>query len=649
MTIIGSPFQEDIMRKLSLLLILICGCSGPESDAPATDTAAGIPAKLSIPGKLQDKSIGEASGLAASQRRPDVLWTHNDSGAKAHLYAIDLTGRSLGRAKLKDAQNFDWEDIASFTLDDVPYLLIADVGDNDTRREYVSLYVVVEPDLDIDAKPELSPAWRIDFTYPGGPRDVESVAVDSENEQVLLLTKRTVPAELYAVPLRPESAEPVEAILLGKIGSLPQPTRQDIEFAVKLEDWHWQPTGMDIAANGSAIAIVTYRPAIYLFRRDGDWLSTLQKPPLRYPLRLRKPESIAFGADSKSLFVTNEKKHAALLRVDFELGRIPDVTIMTFNVQNLFDNVDDAGKDDKAYLPIEAKQNDAHIRECNEIEVASWRDECLHLDWSDAAIDFKLRVLAATIQQIDGGRGPDIIAFQEVENAAILDRLSTEYLIDSGYLPAVLVEGQDLRGIDVAFLSRLPLVTPAKLHALRFDEHPEREKDTRGVLEATFELPDGSRLTGFSVHFPAPFHPTEMRIAAYQHLAELRAQLPDENYAFAAGDFNTTSTEDGQQGMLDRFAQPHWTVAHDLGCGECTGTHYYARDDTWSFLDMILWSPARGAKATWQIRANSVHVANKTAAQVARAGTPLRHNSVAKQGVSDHWPLVLSIEAIENQ
>ena len=50
---------------------------------------------------------------------------------------------------------------------------------------------------------------------------------------------------------------------------------------------------------------------------------------------------------------------------------------MTFNVQNLFDNVDDAGKDDKAYLPIGAKQNDAHIRECNEIEVASWRDECL--------------------------------------------------------------------------------------------------------------------------------------------------------------------------------------------------------------------------------------------------------------------------------
>ena len=140
-----------------------------------------------------------------------------------------------------------------------------------------------------------------------------------------------------------------------------------------------------------------------------------------------------------------------------------------------------------------------------------------------------------------------------------------------------------------------------------------------------------------------------MRVTAYEHLAELRAQLPDENYVFAAGDFNTTSGEDSEQGMLERYAGPHWTIAHDLGCGGCKGTHYYARDDNWSFLDMFLWSPACCENATWQIRANSVRVANGTAAQVTAAGTPLRHNPVAGQGVSDHWPLMLSLEAIKNQ
>lgn len=644
-----ASLRKNILRKLLIPIILICGCNDAGPDAPAADMPASIAARLSIPGRIENKTISEASGLAASQRRPDVLWTHNDSDAKARLYAIDLAGKSLGRIKLKNAENVDWEDIASFRLNGNPYLLIADVGDNERKHKQVTLYVVAEPDLDIDAKPELTPAWRIDFTYPGGPRDVESVAIDIENEQALLLTKRTIPAELYAVPLRPATDADVVATFLGKIDSLPQPTRQDIEFAPKTGDYHWQATGMDIARDGSGIAIISYLPAIYLYQRDGDWLSTLRKPPLQFPLRLREPEAIAFSADSKSLFVTNEKKHAPLMRIDIGPPGIPDVTIMTFNVQNLFDNVDDAGKDDKAYLPIEAKQNDDHIWECNEIEVASWRDECLNLDWSVAAIDLKLSVLAETIRQIGDGRGPDIIAFQEVENAAILNRLRTDYLADSDYLPAILIEGQDLRGIDVAFLSRLPLAKPAQLHALRFDDHPEREKDTRGVLEATFRLPDGSLLTGFAVHFPAPFHPTEMRIAAYRHLAGLRAQLPDENYVFAAGDFNTTSTEDQEQDMLERFARPYWTIAHELGCGECKGTAYYARDERWSFLDMILYSPARGENATWRIRANSVRVANGTKRQVTANGVPARFRLENATGVSDHWPLVLTLETAQKQ
>ena len=207
------------MRKPLILLILICGCSDPETEPPEN----GVPATLAFAGNLQDKNIAEASGLAASQRRPDVLWTHNDSGAKARLYAIDLSGRSVGRAKLKQADNVDWEDIASFTLDEIPYLLVADVGDNEHKRDTVMLYVVEEPDLTVDANPDITPAWRIEFSYPGGPRDVESVAVDIENERILLLAKRTIPAELYSLPLLPKSNELQIATLLGEIGSLPQP------------------------------------------------------------------------------------------------------------------------------------------------------------------------------------------------------------------------------------------------------------------------------------------------------------------------------------------------------------------------------------------------------------------------------------------
>jgi len=325
------------------------------------------------------------------------------------------------------------------------------------------------------------------------------------------------------------------------------------------------------------------------------------------------------------------------------------VTVMSFNVENLFDNENDPGKDDKAYLPIAAKLEESHIAACNQIEVDRWRDECLFLDWSDAALEFKLRALATTIRQVGNGLGPDIIALQEIENLGVLERLRTEHLASSGYLPAVLIEGNDARGIDVAFLSRLPLLRPPTLHPLVLTDFPDRAADTRGVLQADFVLPDGSTLTGFSVHFPAPFHPTAMRADAYGHLTQLLLSLPDNHHAFAAGDFNTTSREDREMMMLDTWARPFWIVAHDLGCRACKGTQYYARDDSWSFLDMILFREARGGNTTAQIRADSVRIANRNPAQVAPNRTPERFDWAGKKGVSDHWPMVAAIEFDQKQ
>ena len=328
---------------------------------------------------------------------------------------------------------------------------------------------------------------------------------------------------------------------------------------------------------------------------------------------------------------------------------VTTVTVMTLNAQNLFDNIDDPGKDDKAYLPFAAKQGDDHIAACAAIPVESWRNECLHLDWSDLAIDVKLTALGATIRQVNDGQGADIIALQEVENLAILERLRTEKLAGLGYRPAILIEGSDARGIDVALLSKFPLRGGAILHPLELPDFVEQARDTRGVLQATFELPDQSLLTAFAVHFPAPYQPTAMRIAAYRHLASLLAALPEDHHAVAAGDFNTTSKEDRETGLLDAWARPHWTLAHDLGCEPCKGTYFYGRDNTWSYLDMILFAPARGAKTTAQIRGDSVAIANAYPAQNSESGTPRRFDPESGNGVSDHWPMIASIEVAIKQ
>jgi hypothetical protein len=318
------------------------------------------------------------------------------------------------------------------------------------------------------------------------------------------------------------------------------------------------------------------------------------------------------------------------------------VSVMTFNVENLFDTVDAPGKDDKAYLPIEQKSGAQHIAACEAIEVAGWREECLTLDWDDERLERKLAAIAAVIRQVDGG--PDIIAFQEVEHGELLDRLRREHLADLGYGPAILIEGGDLRGIDVGFLSKLPVDGTPLLHAMRFPGFPDREGDTRGILEATFVLPDGGRLTGFAVHFPAPFHPVAMRERAYERLSELRDAVPAGHAVFAAGDFNTPGAEAAETGLLESHVRPCWVIGHERGCDGCRGTYYYARDASWSFLDMILFSPARSENATWSVRANSAFVANGLAAQRTPDGTPASFDPDTGGGVSDHWPLVLYIQ-----
>jgi hypothetical protein len=237
------------------------------------------------------------------------------------LHAVDNTGRQLGRVKLSDASNADWEDLASFSLQGKPYLLVADTGDNKAERKNARLYVVEEPD---PGQSKVKDSRRIKFKYPDGRRDAEAIAVDVENERALILTKRDIPALLYSVSLAPDAKSSQTAMRLGAIGSLPQPSRRDVQFAPKTDDWYWQATGMDISDDGSAAIILTYG-GVYLYRRKPgeDWLDALQRQP-EVVSRTRNPkaESIAFDATGDTIYITIEQRNAPLFRLD--LNAMPD-------------------------------------------------------------------------------------------------------------------------------------------------------------------------------------------------------------------------------------------------------------------------------------------------------------------------------------
>ncbi len=295
------------MRLLICASILLAGCA--ESDKPPQ-----VDSPIKVTGHLQYKSLDEASGLARSYKQENQLWAINDSGGPV-LYAIDTAGSRLGKVKLLKTSNRDWEDLASFSLGGQAYLLIADIGDNESRRKNVTIYVVEEPDVD---QGNADIAWSFDFTYPSGPRDAEAVAVDVENEQILVLTKRDIPALLYRLPLIPDKNATIIAERLGAIDSLPQPTRRDINNAPVSKNWYWQPTGMDISADGKAAVILTYVGLYYYSLGDAEnWFDALHtKPTLIATTRNREAESIAFGANDDVVFVTLEQRRAPLLRFD---------------------------------------------------------------------------------------------------------------------------------------------------------------------------------------------------------------------------------------------------------------------------------------------------------------------------------------------
>ncbi len=299
------------MRLFICAPLLLVACSAGGEDARQDSL-------IQVTGNLENKSLNEASGLARSNRTSDVYWAINDDGPSV-VHALNSGGANLGVVKIAGAKNRDWEDIASFVHADTAYLAVADFGDNDSKHKKVTVYVVREPDPG-DAKIDI--AWRIDYTYPDGPLDAESLAVDAVGEQIYVLSKRTIPAVLYQLPLFPPSDEVVMATRVAEIDSLPQPSSREVRNAAG-SGWGWQPTGMDFAADGSSALILTYAGVNYYARSAGQtWPEALQGQAMQLKLgKYKNAESITYTTDGDAALVTVEKKHAPILRIDLSLQK----------------------------------------------------------------------------------------------------------------------------------------------------------------------------------------------------------------------------------------------------------------------------------------------------------------------------------------
>lgn len=286
------------------LSLALTGCAEKETEG------------MQLAGLVSDSALDEISGIAASRRRDDVLWAIDDSGNPARLYALSKRGRRLGTFEIEGVDKVDWEDMASFELDGERYLLIADTGDNGGIRKLLQIHIFREPD-DADTDGTLKPAWSIDFRWPDGARDCEAVAVDAEQNEIILISKKRQPPQVFTLPLRPRGNGPkIEtAALSGTLAGVPQASareRRDNPAVARLRS---QVTAADIAPQRDAIAVLTYdNLLVYQRKPEQSWPQALASAPDIVRLRfLPQAEAVAWSHGGGGIYATGEFNPAPLM------------------------------------------------------------------------------------------------------------------------------------------------------------------------------------------------------------------------------------------------------------------------------------------------------------------------------------------------
>lgn len=269
---------------------------------------AGTQPDASMSGMLVDSQLSEISGMAASHVHRDVLWLIDDGGNAPRLFAVNPAGRRRATFIVDGVTKTDWEDLAAFNLDGKRYLLIADTGDNGGLRRTLQLHAIEEPARMENAR--VSPAWSIAFRWPDGARDCEAVAVDSVRGEILLVSKKRYPPELFTLPLGPARGVQT-ARRIGVLGGVPRASDQ-----TPGRDLDAQVTAATLSPDGRTLAVMTYRHLLQYRRPSDRWDAALATPSATRVLPwLPQAEALTFAADGQALYATGEFIPAPLYRL----------------------------------------------------------------------------------------------------------------------------------------------------------------------------------------------------------------------------------------------------------------------------------------------------------------------------------------------
>ena len=296
-------------------LLFSAGCTNVSyggADQAQIDEENGGFGNAEIIAHISSKEINESSGLAVSQCQKDVFWTHNDSGDGPFIYAFNSKGGPLGTFRVPNAENIDWEDIATIkTAAGECFLYIGEIGDNERKRDVHEIYRIAEPT--VSAATELSSrkesvftveAEKLRFRYPDERHNSEALLVEPKTQNIFVVSKQfDGPAEVYLVTASFGQPEPQTAAKIAEI-SLPAVPNGLV-------------TGGDISPDGQHVVLCDYYAGYeFVLPPNVSFNEIWKQKPAAFDLGPRDVgESVAFGNDPDAIYATTEHVNAPLIRV----------------------------------------------------------------------------------------------------------------------------------------------------------------------------------------------------------------------------------------------------------------------------------------------------------------------------------------------
>jgi endonuclease/exonuclease/phosphatase family metal-dependent hydrolase len=147
-----------------------------------------------------------------------------------------------------------------------------------------------------------------------------------------------------------------------------------------------------------------------------------------------------------------------------------------WNLENLYDTIDDPNNDDQEFLPDGLKE------------------------WTQDRLDKKMYNISRVFNSMNDGKSPDVIGVVECENEAVLKKMVQKHFSSKNYKIAY-AESPDTRGIDNGFIydaDKYKFISSNAYEIKKLSSTP-----TRLILHVILQTKNGEQINFFVNHWPS--------------------------------------------------------------------------------------------------------------------------------------------------